>query len=58
VRDSERKRFKAVGRFKVLDVKDFRERNIPTKARQPRPIRMSQDLMEFCKTEIKELLNK
>ena len=35
--------------------KDFEERNIPTKAR---PIQMSQELMEYCKKEISDLINK
>ncbi|GAV59539.1 hypothetical protein CFOL_v3_03070, partial [Cephalotus follicularis] len=33
---------------------DFTEQNIPTKAR---PIQMTHELMEHCKTEIQELLN-
>ena len=36
-------------------VKDFNEKNIPTKAR---PIQMSQELMNFCKAEIEDLLKK
>ncbi|GAV61517.1 hypothetical protein CFOL_v3_05044 [Cephalotus follicularis] len=35
--------------------KDFSERNIPTKVR---PIQMTHELMEHCKKEIQELLNK
>ncbi|GAV87545.1 hypothetical protein CFOL_v3_30971 [Cephalotus follicularis] len=35
--------------------KDFTEQNIPTKAR---PIQMNYELMEHCKKEIQELLNK
>ncbi|GAV69326.1 LOW QUALITY PROTEIN: zf-CCHC domain-containing protein/MP domain-containing protein, partial [Cephalotus follicularis] len=35
--------------------KDFTEQNIPTKSR---PIQMSYELMEHCKKEIQELLNK
>ncbi|GAV92990.1 hypothetical protein CFOL_v3_36368, partial [Cephalotus follicularis] len=35
--------------------KDFTEQNIPTKAR---PIQMTYELMEHCKKEIQELLNK
>jgi hypothetical protein len=34
---------------------DFNERNIPTKAR---PIQMNQELLEYCKKEIQELLDK
>ena len=34
---------------------DFNERNIPTKTR---PIQMNQELLEYCKKEIQELLNK
>ncbi|CAL8135781.1 unnamed protein product [Prunus armeniaca] len=36
-------------------IKTFSEKNIPTKAR---PIQMSQEIMEFCKKEIHELLEK
>ena len=36
-------------------VKDFKENDIPTKAR---PIQISQDLMEFCRTEINDPLSK
>ncbi|XP_008233166.1 PREDICTED: uncharacterized protein LOC103332224 [Prunus mume] len=36
-------------------IKTFSEKNIPTKAR---PIQMSQEIMEFCKKEIHELLQK
>ncbi|XP_030923368.1 uncharacterized protein LOC115950286 [Quercus lobata] len=36
-------------------VKDFHEKNIPTKAR---PIQMSQELMDTCKVEIEDLLKK
>ena len=36
-------------------VKDFNEKDIPTKAR---PIQMSQELMDFCKAEIEDLLKK
>ncbi|HET6457955.1 MAG TPA: reverse transcriptase family protein, partial [Nitrosopumilaceae archaeon] len=36
-------------------VKDFNERNIPTKAR---PIQMNHEVMEFCKKEIEDLLHK
>ncbi|KAI5339377.1 hypothetical protein L3X38_018649 [Prunus dulcis] len=36
-------------------IKTFSEKNIPTKAR---PIQMNQELMEFCKKEIHELLQK
>lgn len=35
--------------------KDFNEKNIPTKAR---PIQMNQELLEHCKKEIQELLDK
>ncbi|GAV56555.1 LOW QUALITY PROTEIN: hypothetical protein CFOL_v3_00097, partial [Cephalotus follicularis] len=35
--------------------KDFSERNIPTKAS---PIQMTHELIEYCKKEIQELLNK
>ncbi|KAG8647418.1 hypothetical protein MANES_09G074619v8 [Manihot esculenta] len=34
---------------------NFNEQNIPTKAR---PIQMNQEMLEFCKKEIQELLNK
>ena len=34
---------------------DFNERTIPTKAR---PIQMNQELLEYCKKEIHELLDK
>lgn len=40
---------------KLPYIKDFDEKNIPTKAR---PIQMSQEVMEFCKKEITELLSK
>jgi hypothetical protein len=40
---------------KLSYVKDFNERNIPTKAR---PIQMNQEIMEFCKNEINDLLEK
>ena len=40
---------------KLPYVKDFNERNIPTKAR---PIQMNQEIMEFCKNEINDLLEK
>lgn len=40
---------------KLPYVKDFNERNIPTKSR---PIQMNQEIMEFCKTEINDLLGK
>jgi hypothetical protein len=40
---------------KLPYVKDFNERNIPTKSR---PIQMHQEIMEFCKTEINDLLDK
>jgi hypothetical protein len=40
---------------KLLYIKDFNERNIPTKAR---PIQMNQEIMEFCKNEINDLLEK
>ena len=36
-------------------VKDFQEKDIPTKAR---PIQMSQELMDTCRTEIEDLLKK
>ena len=36
-------------------VKDFHEKNIPTKAR---PIQMSQELIDTCKAEIENLLKK
>ena len=36
-------------------VKDFHEKNIPTKAR---PIQMSRELMDTCKAEIEDLLKK
>ena len=36
-------------------VKDFKEKDIPTKAR---PIQMSQELMEFCRAKINDLLSK
>ena len=39
----------------LLYVKDFLEKDIPTKAR---PIQMSQELMDFQKVEIKDLLKK
>ncbi|GAV89025.1 hypothetical protein CFOL_v3_32446, partial [Cephalotus follicularis] len=35
--------------------KDFTEQNIPTEVR---PIQMTYELMEYCKKEIQELLNK
>jgi hypothetical protein len=40
---------------KLPYVKDFNERNIPTTSR---PIQMNQEIMEFCKTEINDLLDK
>ena len=40
---------------KLPYIKEFNESKIPTKAR---PIQMSQEVLEFCKTEIQELLNK
>jgi hypothetical protein len=40
---------------KLSYVKDFSEKNIPTKSR---PIQMNQEVMEFCKTEINDLLAK
>jgi hypothetical protein len=40
---------------KLPYVKDFNERNIPTKAK---PIQMNQEIMEFCKNEINDLLEK
>jgi hypothetical protein len=40
---------------KLPYIKDFNERNIPTKAR---PIQMNQEIMEFCKNEINDLLEK
>ena len=40
---------------KLPYVKDFNERNIPTKSR---PIQMNQEIMEFCKTKINDLLDK
>ena len=39
----------------LLYVKDFNEKNIPTKAR---PIQMSVEIVEFCKKEISDLLEK
>ena len=36
-------------------VKDFDEKNIPTKAR---PIQMNDETVEFCKKEINDLLQK
>ena len=39
----------------LLYVKDFNEKDIPTKAR---PIQMSQELMDFCKAKIEDLLKK
>ena len=36
-------------------VKDFNEKNIPTKAR---PIQMNAEIVEFCKKEINDLLEK
>ena len=36
-------------------VKDFNEKNIPTKAR---PIQMNSETVEFCKKEISDLLEK
>ena len=36
-------------------IKEFNEKNIPTKAR---PIQMSHEIMDFCKNEINDLLNK
>ena len=35
--------------------KDFTEKQIPTKAR---PIQMNPELLEYCKKEINDLLNK
>ena len=40
---------------KLPYVKDFNERNIPTKAR---PIQVNQEILEFCKNEINDLLEK
>ncbi|KAM2636698.1 hypothetical protein EV1_021297 [Malus domestica] len=40
---------------KLPYIKEFNESKIPTKAR---PIQMSQEVMDFCKTEIQDLLNK
>ena len=40
---------------KLPYIKEFNESRIPTKAR---PIQMSQEVLEFCKTEIHELLHK
>jgi hypothetical protein len=40
---------------KLPYVKDFCERNIPTKSRF---IQMNQEVMEFCKTEVNDLLAK
>jgi hypothetical protein len=40
---------------KLPYIKDFNERNIPTKAK---PIQMNQEIMEFCKNEINDLLEK
>ena len=39
----------------LLYVKDFNEKDIPTKAQ---PIQMSQELMNFCKAKIEDLLRK
>ena len=39
--------------IKLPYIKEFNESKIPTKAR---PIQMSQEVLEFCKTEIQELL--
>ena len=36
-------------------IKDFNEKNIPTKAR---PIQMNAETVEFCKKEINDLLEK
>ena len=36
-------------------IKDFNEKNIPTKAR---PIQMNAETVEFCKKEISDLLKK
>ena len=36
-------------------IKDFNEKNIPTKAR---PIQMNAETVEFCKKEISDLLEK
>ena len=36
-------------------IKDFNEKNIPTKAR---PIQMNVEIVEFCKKEIHDLLEK
>ena len=41
--------------FALPYVKDFHEKNVPTKAR---PIQMSQELMDTCKAEIEDLLKK
>ena len=35
--------------------KDFNEKQIPTKAR---PIQMNQELLEYCKKEIQDLLTR
>ena len=35
--------------------KDFREKQIPTKAR---PIQMNEELLQYCQKEIKDLLDK
>jgi hypothetical protein len=40
---------------KLPYIKDFNERNIPTKAK---PIQMNQEIMEFCKNVINDLLEK
>ena len=40
---------------KLPYIKDFNEKNIPTKSR---PIQMNQKVMEFCKSEINDLLSK
>jgi hypothetical protein len=40
---------------KLPYIKEFNERNIPTKSR---PIQMNQEIMEFCKNEIIDLLDK
>ena len=41
--------------IKLTYEKDFNEKDIPTKAR---PIQTNQELMEYCKKEIQELLDK
>ena len=47
--------FETIDVFRLGYVKDFQEKNIPTKAR---PIQMSQELMDTCKAEIEDLLKK